>query len=310
MAAGPVVRRLSAGFDSYWNSRWAVPIGALRRAPSSGDVNRVYESLETQGRAHQASFPFPDETGRGAAVERLRALAGALIWARARVVWADPEAGPSEAHPRAPTAVATEIDALAETARSEVVTASPYLVPEVDMPMVRRLRARGIRIRMLTNSLASTDEVPAYAVYARERRRLLEEGVDLHEVRADAASRLMYTAEPAREHRLALHAKVAVFDRRTVYVGSFNLDPRSRSLNTEVALIVDSPVLARRLLELLEIDFLPANSWHLALDADRRDVVWIAGEAGDPAVHRRTPASAWRRLVARVAGMLPIRAQL
>src|SRR6185369_13115683 len=157
----------------------------------------------------------------------------------------------------------------------------------------------------LTNSLASTDEASAYAVYARDQRRLLEEGVDLYEIRPDAISRSMHTAHPARSHRLALHAKVAVLDRRTVYVGSFNLDPRSRSLNTEVALLVDSPTLAQQMLALLEPDFQPPNSWRLVLDADGRRVTWTDAGSGAEARYGHAPATGfWRRLTARVVGIL------
>lgn len=309
--AGPVVRQLSAGFDAYWNSRWAVSIGALRGPPSSKELSRGYEWLETHSARLSASFPYAVEAHPARTIERVKALVGALLWAPANVVWADPEAGPSRSSQAAPSAVALELGSLTETTQSEIVTASPYLVPESDMPVVRRLRARGVGTRVLTNSLASTDVTPAYAVYARDRRRLLEEGVELYEVRPDADSRRLYTANPDGSHRLALHAKVAVLDRRIVYVGSFNLDPRSRSLNTELALLVDSAALAQQLLELLEPDFQPANSWRVVLDADRAHVAWIGGEAGETTTYERPPATnVWRRLAARVVGILPIRAQL
>jgi cardiolipin synthase C len=94
-------------------------------------------------------------------------------------------------------------------------------------------------------------------------------------------------------------------------VGSFNFDPRSQALNTEVALLVDSPVLARRLLDLLALDFEPDNSWRVVLDADDHRVAWLAEDSGQVIAHEHPPAtSLWRRFKARVVGWLPIRPQL
>src|SRR5262245_47855034 len=249
MAAGPVVRRLSAGFDAYWNSRAVAPISSLRGPPSSKQVNRAYERLETRSARLLAAFPYPVETDASRLLERMTSLTATLIWASCEVVWADPEHGPSQSG-AGHSAVAVKLKTLAETARAELVAASPYVVADADMPSVRRLRARGIDVRLLTNSLASTDEPAAYAVFARDRRSMLHEGVDLYEVRPDAASRRIYTAYPSGHDRLALHAKLAVVDRQIVYIGSFNLDPRSREINTEVALLGDSASLAKQLLAL------------------------------------------------------------
>jgi putative cardiolipin synthase len=173
-----------------------------------------------------------------------------------------------------------------------------------------------VQIRILTNSLASTDEPPAYAVYAKDHRRMLGEGVEMYEVRPGAESRHVYTSvTPPGSARLGLHAKLAVFDRTAVYIGSFNLDPRSLYLNTEVALLVHSPVLARAMLDLLERDFRPENAWRLVLerhgDGSKSRVVWIARESDRDVRSSRAPeAGFWRRLGARVYGLLPIRGQL
>jgi cardiolipin synthase C len=309
VATGPVVQRLSTGFDAYWNSRWATPIPALRGPPSERELRRTWERLEREAARLAASYPYAGDVPEPRAA--LRKLIEGLTWAPGDAVWADPESGPSQAQASEPTAVSVALTALMDTARSELVAVSPYLVANVDMPLVRRVRARGVVTRLLTNSLASTDEPPAYAVYARDRRAMLELGVDLYEIRPDAASRRRYIADPAGAARLALHAKVAVLDRRIVYVGSFNFDPRSQALNTEVALLVDSPVLARRLLDLLALDFEPDNSWRVVLDADDHRVAWLAEDSGQVIAHEHPPAtSLWRRFKARVVGWLPIRPQL
>jgi putative cardiolipin synthase len=310
LTVGPVVRQLSAGFDAYWNSRAVTAIGALRGPPSSKQVKQAYEWLETRSARLRAGFAYARETSTARTLERIGAITETLIWAPCEVVWADPEAGPSQST-SGRTAVAMKLEALIDTVRVEIVTASPYVVADVDMPLVRRVRARGVATRVLTNSLASTDVPPAYALFATDRRRMLQEGVDLYEVRPDAASRAVYTADPAGHHRLALHAKLAVLDRQTVYIGSFNLDPRSRAINTEVALLIDSAPLAHQMLALLARDFEPENSFRVVLEDDGKQVAWLTQESSELVRYHRPPGTGfWRRFAAGIVGALPIRGQL
>ena len=309
VAAGTVVRQLSTGFDAYWNSRWAIPMSMLRATPSSKALNRVYERLQDDTARHLGHFPFPVDAPTASLVERVTALRDRLIWAHGEAVWAEPEAGPAGARPGQASDVGRKLAAVVEETRTTLITASPYLVPAADLRQVRGLRARGVRLRMLTNSLASTDQPAAYAVYAKDYRRMLGQGVELYEVRPDAERRRRYTSGAPEEARFGLHAKLAVFDGEVVYIGSFNLDPRSLFLNTEVALFVYSPVLAREMLEVLERDLRPENAWRLELVGNR--VTWVTRESGPEIRHDRAPeAGFWRRLGARVYALLPIRGQL
>jgi putative cardiolipin synthase len=314
--AGPVVHRLSTGFDAYWNSGWAVPMSRLRSTPSARQVNRAHELLQRETTRHLEGLPIAVDVPDVSLRDRLTTLGERLTWARAEAVWADPAAGPAGARPGAPSEVGRALEAVIQKTQTELVTVSPYLVPNPDLSLVRAVRARDVQIRILTNSLASTDEPPAYAVYAKDHRRMLGEGVEMYEVRPGAESRHVYTSvTPPGSARLGLHAKLAVFDRTAVYIGSFNLDPRSLYLNTEVALLVHSPVLARAMLDLLERDFRPENAWRLVLerhgDGSKSRVVWIARESDRDVRSSRAPeAGFWRRLGARVYGLLPIRGQL
>jgi putative cardiolipin synthase len=315
IAAGPVVQQLSSGFDTYWNSRWAVPMSMLEATPSSTALNRVYERLHDDTARHVEQLPFRADVPPASLPERVAVLRDRLIWARGEAVWADPEAGPSGWRPGQPSEVGRKLAAVIDETRAELVTESPYLVPATELGVVRRLRARGVRLRMLTNSLASTDEPPAYAVYAKDYNRMLDEGVEMYEVRSDAETRRAYGTTASSEARLGLHAKVAVFDRDVVYIGSFNLDPRSLFLNTEVALLVYSPLLAQQMLELVERDFRPENAWRLAVERDgnggKPRIVWVTRESGQEVRHSRAPETGfWRRLGARFYALLPIRGQL
>jgi putative cardiolipin synthase len=313
IAAGPIVQQLSSGFDTYWNSRWAVPMSMLKATPSSMDVNRIYTRVADLAAWYASRLPFPIDAPTAVLAERAARLRERLIWARAEAVWADPAAGPANERPGEASEVARTLALVTETTRTELITQSPYHLPTPDLGGIRRLRARGVRLRMLTNSLASTDVPPAYAMYAKHRRRMLAEGVEMYEVRPDAESRRVYT-RGVDGARLSLHAKVAVIDREIVYIGSFNLDPRSTFLNTEVALLVYSSSLAEQMLQLLERDFRPENAWQLALGTrpdGRPGVVWVTRESGHEVRSHRAPETGfWRRLGARVYGLLPIRGQL
>ena len=160
----------------------------------------------------------------------------------------------------------------AASAEREIIAETPYLVPmEGTLELIRQQRARGVAFRILTNSYASTDSPPAFVGYRNWRPRLLKAGVELHEMRPDPA------IEPdliERYHRMpkdalvALHAKTAVFDRKRVFVGSFNLDPRSTHLNTELGLLVESEELARQIADSIERDMRPENSWEVTLGPD------------------------------------------
>ena len=150
-----------------------------------------------------------------------------------------------------PGRVWNKMASLAKAAEHEIVAENAYLVPQQkSAPGYRELRERGVTVRLLTNSLASTDVVTVNAHYANTRPQLAEAGIELYEMKPWAASRELYIAHATTSKaHLALHGKAAVFDRKTVFVGSFNLDPRSAALDTETVFVVHSPELAEQFLE-------------------------------------------------------------
>ena len=122
--------------------------------------------------------------------------------------------------------------------KHELVIISPYFIPEKQgVEFFGNLVSKGVRVVIISNSLASTNHSSVHAVYARYRKPLLKRGIELYELRAQVSSSRVAT-------KLTLHSKVASVDRRKVFVGSFNLDPRSLYLNTEMGMVVDSEELA------------------------------------------------------------------
>jgi putative cardiolipin synthase len=156
-------------------------------------------------------------------------------------------------------------------AKSSVLIQSPYLImPEGGIELFEELVKRGVRIRISTNSLASTDNIPAFGGYHGQRSDLLEAGVELYEFKPHPAveDELVDRYPRIAENNpiFALHAKSMVVDDEIVFIGTFNLDPRSANLNTEVGLLVDSKELGRQLTESIERDIRPENSWQTTED--------------------------------------------
>lgn len=160
-----------------------------------------------------------------------------------------------------------------------------------------------MRVRVLTNSLASTDVAVVHAGYARVRDRLLAAGVELYETRPDAVSSARRSWWVGTSSSASLHAKAIVVDRRQVVVGSMNLDPRSRLDNTEVAVRIDSAELGTRLATLFEESVRPAKAFRVERDGQGQ-LVWIGEESGKEVRYTNEPAGFWRRFFSRVLGGL------
>ncbi len=138
------------------------------------------------------------------------------------------------------------------------------------LALLGEIRARGVAVRINTNSLASTDNLPAFSGYRNQRDRLLEMGLQLYEYKPAPAVQQQLVQRLSAVSRIApifsLHAKTLVIDGKTVYIGTFNFDPRSQNLNTEVGVIIHDEALARAVEASIETDMAPGNSWNAATD--------------------------------------------
>ncbi|MDH5765391.1 MAG: phospholipase D family protein [Gammaproteobacteria bacterium] len=165
-------------------------------------------------------------------------------------------------------------DKLAEivnSAKQTITIQSPYLVMSWDAwDIFRQAVKRGVRVRINTNSLSSTDNLPAYSGYSRQRNRLLNTGIEIYEFRPDARIRMdiinRYEEIKTKPPVFAVHAKTMIVDGQIAYIGSFNFDPRSENLNTEAGVIIRDKTLARRLESIIEVDMQPENSWNVKVD--------------------------------------------
>jgi cardiolipin synthase C len=272
MAVGPIVRNISNSFDTYWNSPWVRSVDALiSDRPTAAERAVYYKELHAYATdSNHQPVHFIAELPE--IKRRLNEVAEHLAWGRASLIFDIPGKNNDPDRLNAFGRSGALLTDLALRTKHEIVAETPYLLMMPGtLDVVDRLRARGVRIKLLTNSLASTDVLAIYAAYKEQRRELLDRGVELYEMRPRAASRrhLVKGWNLLEEKpEFSLHAKTVVFDRERVYVGSFNMDPRSTHLNTEIGLVVHSPELARRLLEVMANDFSPANSWRVSIDDD------------------------------------------
>jgi len=305
-AVGPIVKDVAHSFDVYWNSDHAYPISALHKQEyTREDFAKIAEDMRTSLAEHPYPWPIDQEVDK--LVQDIDHVAGNLVWATGRVVVDDPtrlsDGGTK-------LAKASIVDWL-NTAQHELLIESAYFVPrESGVQGLGAAVSRGVKVRVLTNSLASNDVAAAHAGYEKYRVDLLRDGVDVYELRPDAGmERQAWTITGGRSIA-ALHTKAIVLDRQSTFVGSFNLDPRSANINTEVGLIVDSPQLATQVAEYMDEGVEFANAYHVTID-ERGNVQWKTQVDGKDTTFSKEPeTSAWKRFTADFIKILPVESQL
>jgi putative cardiolipin synthase len=308
LAIGPVVGEASRSFDTYWNDEAALPNAAWGGADDAAvalaalrpklkrDARRFAESDYAQ--AVLAELPH------GATEVR----PGEWFWGRATLV-ADPPEAIEAGRDATSLRIGAQVAQVFAAAQSELLLLTPYFVPSrAELARFAALERQGVAVRVLTNSLASTNHAVVHSGYAQRRRDLLASGVDLFE----------YKPRPAQDgarHRAGsggattMHAKSFVVDRRYTFVGSLNIDPRSRLLNTEMGFLVDSPPLAEAVARYFATATAPANAYRVAF-ADGRDggaLRWHTEDNGAAVVLTREPDAGFgRRLKVLIGKLLPI----
>jgi putative cardiolipin synthase len=293
LTVGPVVPQLSASFDAYWNFEKTLPVAAIARHSSKED------------RLHNLRRLFQNHKQRSDVTDYLQEVAAhpvspwKMIWAKGTVL-AD---FPCKLTPEQPHCASLNFDrfyGLFGKADSELMIISPYFIPGEDgIALFRHLRENKVRIRILTNSFAATDLKLVQAGYNRYRRSLLDEQVELYEFKPTFP--LSHTRRKKRSafggpSQACMHAKAYVIDKKQVFVGSFNHDPRSAILNTEVGILIDSSELAAQLKTLFDRYTEPQNSYRLKLEPwkdGRKKLVWQTEEEGNMRTFHQEPLTSW-----------------
>jgi putative cardiolipin synthase len=284
-------------FDHFWNSERVFPAAAFVEDPSweSIEAVRAAELGELRDNDDVRAFPIDRRDwsdGLGSLVDRMSPGTATVEFDRLI------------AETRMPSQDGVvRLAEVVEQARHEVLIVNAYIIPgERMMEILREANERGVRVRMLTNSLASNDVPAVTAKYKKYRRPLLEAGVELYEFRADPEIQPgIVDTDPVEARFAGFHTKAAVVDRETVYIGSLNLDPRSIDLNTEMGMIVASPGLAEEVAAIAERDMAPANSWRVRMD-ENGDLSW---ESSAGIVTRQPANGGWQRFQAWIFKVLP-----
>ncbi|WP_277184076.1 phospholipase D family protein [Caballeronia sp. BR00000012568055] len=323
--AGPVVPKISASFDEYWNSTIAYPLRVLNKQKfDAAELDKTRDDLRAHWRAQADPLNARPLNATPLAQQIARDELG-LVWAPTEF-WADSPtkiSNPSDDYKSPPM---DRLASLLKDAQSEFLILSPYFVPhDAGVKALGDLAQRHVRVAVLTNSLAATDAVAVQAGYGPYRVPLLREGVELYEfkpIQPPGEGR-----PPAglfgSQSRASLHAKAYMIDRSILVIGSMNLDPRSAKLNTELALVVHSKPIADQTARLFDRGISPEVSWRVELasaavraslartGSPQSGLVWTTVGNGSTVTYDFDPeAGFYRNLMTGIFTLLPVDSQL
>ena len=308
IGVGPLVKDVSSMFDTYWNHRAALPMPALTRMPD--DPEQALNELRTElakSRENVSDSKYADSV-RSSIFETLQRDASSLTFAPYELVSDSPDKSVPGSAETAASITSALRDSIIDAER-ELMVITPYLVlRKQELEGFQELRNRGIEITILTNSLASNNHTISHSGYKPVRKPLLEMGVKIYEVRADA--RLPGDEGIDRDAvKTTLHAKAFIVDRRRLFIGSFNWNQRSMNVDTEMGVIIESPQLATSFAERLDaID--PERVYEVVLNDNKR-LRWRGVEQGLEVVLTKEPQTSWwHRFNAGLLSVLPIKSQL
>ena len=308
---GPVVQEVSDEFDIYWNHRASIPIAALSRLKITPEEFAAKRATLTAFNTTAEHSTYAESVRDSEFARQLKNHAVSYCWGRATIVSDHPDKVLTSAA-KTQTHLAPKLRQVVDATKRELFLVSPYFVPgKQGVDLLASVRQRGARVVVITNSLASTDGVPVHSKYQRYRKPLLQAGVELYELKPTAGAQrggrsggFRGLGGPSGSGSAALHAKTFAFDRRIGFIGSYNLDPRSNKLNTEMGVLFDCPKLVRRLPETQDRD-MAQNAYRVELVGNR--LGWVTREGGKEVRFDSEPeASLSKRIKVRVLSWLPI----
>ncbi|MEP5170882.1 MAG: phospholipase D family protein [Shimia thalassica] len=290
---GPEARELDLAFDTYWNDQLSVPLANFDVVAKNGktitdDPTWRYDISDAEIDAYRQaiSTPYLAEIDNGTR---------APFWGTSELVFDTPDKlrNPDG---QGPHILGEHLFAEMRRSTDQVTLITPYFVPEnYGARFFQDLRAQGIKVRIITNSLASNNHAYVHGGYTRHRKALLETGVELYELREDALNALGDI--PAdQDLPITLHTKMAIFDQDRVFVGSLNLDPRSVKTNSEIGLFIQSPAYATALLKRLETS-LTNYAYQVTLD-DNGEFVWTWSGGPEEVAYKEPGATGWQHFLA------------
>jgi len=317
---GPIVQEVSTEFDTYWNSSVVIPVSAFKaNQATDDDLNKVRTAL-VEFKAAQQGSDYSADIASSQLYKDFTAgkLQTKTFQGDTELIYDDPRKalGLSD---KEITYLHNLLGPYFRNVKESLEILSPYFVPgKKGVALLTDLVKKGIKVRVITNSLSSTDGVLAQSGYQKHRIKLLRAGVELYELKPNAVKKSLRRSKHAKS---GLHAKVYNFDRKAIFIGSFNLDQRSSNINTEVGVVYKIPELAftaaSRLKKgaensayKLELITEPPNKNDSFPTEDYR-VEWVSNEDGKEVRYTKDPhTNGWDRFVVWFYGILPIESQL
>ena len=305
---GPVAQDVSMMFDTFWNHSTALPLSAFARMPDDPEVElqKLRERL-LKSRDNVLETPYA-EAVRANAAEFLAEGPEAFEYAPYELVYDTPDKG-IKSDAGATQKITTALRESLMAARDEVILLSPYFVPRKEgVALFAELVARGVRVVIVTNSLAANNHVAVHGGYMPSRKPLIQSGVELYEVRPDAevpGSEVL----AASGAKATMHTKAYLVDRQHIFIGSFNFDPRSANLNTESGVLIESSRMGGHFGENFDLK-IDRQTWRVYLDENGR-TRWRGMENGQEIVYTKEPKSTFgQRFAAGLMRFIPIHNQL
>ena len=303
LAIGPVVNEVSDNFERYWRSQSSYAVGRLLPSASREMVIAIKAAAQ-RVEDSTAAETYLHAIDRELFLQEMLAGQLPLEWAMTRMLSDEPE----KVLGRATHAESLwrRLKGVLDAAERELTLVSPYFVPGVDgVEYLVALAKRGVKITILTNSLEATDVVAVHAGYAKRRKALLKGGITLYEMKRTVPARVLKARQLPGSSSSSLHAKTFSVDRFRVFIGSFNFDPRSARLNTELGFVIDSTALAEQITDATTRDS-RVRAYRVCLTASGA-LQWIEQRNGQELVHEQEPGTGfWVRFAVAVISFLPI----
>jgi putative cardiolipin synthase len=307
LAIGPVVDDVSADFDRYWASGSSYPAKDVL-PPVGTESTSVVAAAADAAEQSPAAVQYMNALTESPFVRSLLARTLEFEWAAVHMVSDDPAKGLGAVSDD--DLLWTRLKRVMKKPERELKLVSAYFVPGAEgVDFFTTMAARGVKVQVLTNSLEATDVVAVHAGYARRRKALLEAGVILFELKRLASNRPVSARDAPRggvgSSGSSLHAKTFAIDESRIFIGSFNFDPRSARLNTELGFVIDSPALSRSIADSFA-RHLPDRAYEVRLAPDGT-LRWVELRGGTEVVHDQEPgAGFWKRLGVSLLSKLPI----
>jgi putative cardiolipin synthase len=290
LAVGPVVKQVNDGFDEFWNSQLSVPMDAFDIEVDPAELER-WRGLVEEATANPTGIY--QQAVNSTFINDVREGRIKPVVADAVMITDSPDKLLVDVGEEDFRKLALEIVERFQAAEREIIIITPYFIPrEGGTALVESLLERGVRVVIVTNSLASTNHLPVHSAYSRYRKRLLQAGAEIYEVRARGVETEANAWGNAPE-LVTLHSKATVIDRETIFIGSLNFDPRSIDINTEMGLFIANPAVGEPFTKLI-MDDLPRVAYRVTLD--EQDKLRWTYEYGDiTEVETKEPLSGWWR---------------